>query len=347
MILVFTFVHLIVSAIEREQFIIDYNVGDVEYKDITVLHCKAHNHFQHYYALVDSDTAVVISLRSQQADTMVGKTIKKVPLRQLHSYNIPFWAAETNNLNIGYFNCKGDTIYFDRAKNKIYLRDDERIKILKWRKTVTPEGDTIEVSEEYPSKRRKAIGSISYNRASIDVYLNKDDFEGAKRDYNTIELINELYQFNPSDTISSRFSYWYSHMDAAKIPVLMRNTSYEYNIKYICSNKIKALAWIIMIYLDEPFKDKFMVFSNSNNRIFDYYCCKYINGKKDEDGTLRFPQAFFVKNESEGYPELMKEIGEWVELVNINGIDYVRKNGIAPLKTINYEIIPFKLITPD
>ena len=103
MILVFTFVHLIVSAIEREQFIIDYNVGDVEYKDITVLHCKAHNHFQHYYALVDSDTAVVISLRSQLADTMVGKTIKKVPLRQLHSYNIPFWAAETNNLNIGYF----------------------------------------------------------------------------------------------------------------------------------------------------------------------------------------------------------------------------------------------------
>ena len=135
-------------------------------------------------------------------------------------------------------------------------------------------------------------------------------------------------------------------MDAAKIPVLMRNTSHEYNIKYICSNKIKALAWIIMIYLDEPFKDKFMVFSNSNNRIFDYYCCKYINGKKDEDGTLRFPQAFFVKNESEGCPELMKEIGEWVELVNINGIDYVRKNGIAPLKTINYEIIPFELINP-
>ena len=171
MILVFTFVHLIVSAIEREQFIIAYRVGDVEYKDITVLHCKPHNHFQHYYALVDSDTAVVISLRSQQADTMVGKTIKKVPLRQLHSYNIPFWAAETNNLNIGYFNCKGDTIYFDRAKNKIYLRDDERIKILKWRKTVTPEGDTIEVSEEYPSERRKAIGSISYNRDSGEIFL--------------------------------------------------------------------------------------------------------------------------------------------------------------------------------
>lgn len=171
MILVFTFVHLIVSAIEREQFIIDYNVGDVEYKDITVLHYKAYNHFQHYYALVDSDTAVVISLRSQQADTMVGKTIKKVPLRQLHSYNIPFWAVETNNLNIGYFNCKGDTIYFDRAKNKIYLRDDERIKILKWRKTVRPEGDTIEVSEEYPSKWMKAIGSISYNRDSCEIFL--------------------------------------------------------------------------------------------------------------------------------------------------------------------------------
>lgn len=159
-ILVFTFVHLIASAIEREQFIIDHKVGEVEYKDITILHYKAHNHFQHYYALVDSDTALVISLRSQQVDTMVGKTIKEVPLRQLHSYKIPFWAAETNNLNIGYFNCKGDTIYFDHVKNKIYLQDDKRIKILKWRKTVTPEGDTIEVSEEYPTKRRKALGSL-------------------------------------------------------------------------------------------------------------------------------------------------------------------------------------------
>ena len=101
-----------------------------------------------------------------------------------------------------------------------------------------------------------------------------------------------------------------------------------------------------MIYLDEPFKDKFMVFSNSNNRIFDYNCCKFIDGRKDLYCSVYLPQAFFVKNESEGYTELMKEIGEWVELVNINGIDYVRKNGIAPLKTINYEIIPFKLINP-
>ena len=181
------------------------------------------------------------------------------------------------------------------------------------------------------------------NRASIEVYLNENDFEGAKRDYNSLELINELYQYEPGDTIRS---FWYTHIDAAKIPVTMRSTGIEYGIKYICSYKIKALAWIIMIYLDEPFENKFMVFSNSNNCIFDYNCCKFIDGRKDLYCSVYLPQAFFVKNESEGYTELMKEIGEWVELVNINGIDYVRKNGIAPLKTIKYEIIPFELINP-
>ena len=181
------------------------------------------------------------------------------------------------------------------------------------------------------------------NRTSVGKYLNKNDFEGAKRDYNTIELINELYQYELGDTIHN---LWYEHMDAAKIPVIMRSTSLEYNMKYICSYKIKALAWIIMIYLDEPFENKFMVFSKSNDQIFDYKCCKYIDAKVGEDGTLHSPQALFCKNESEGYTVLMKEIGEWVELVNMNGIDYVRKNSIAPLRTIKYEIIPFELISP-
>lgn len=143
----FLFVPLLVHSIENDKYVTSLKFGDLEQKDIVVLHARHYNHFVRYQALVDSDTAIVIALRSPNSDSLVGKTVKGVPLHKMLSYQILFTHAEQGFINIGTFICKGDTISFDFKKNKIYLQDNERIKIKKWIKTVTPEGDTIEMIE--------------------------------------------------------------------------------------------------------------------------------------------------------------------------------------------------------
>ena len=150
----FLFVPLLVYSIENDQYVTNLRFGDLEQKDVVVLYERPYNHFVRYHALVDGDTAVVIALRSANSDSLVGETVKGVPLREMLSYQILFTHAEQGFMNIGTFICKGDTISFDFKKNKIYLQDNERIKYQKWIKTVTSEGDTIETIEGYQNMRR-------------------------------------------------------------------------------------------------------------------------------------------------------------------------------------------------
>ena len=157
LILPFLFLPLLVYSVEETQYVVDHDYGDVEQKDIDVLTVRTYNHFVCYQTIIDGDTSVVIALRSPQSDSLAGKTINNVSLRKMNSFRIPFWSAETSNLHIGYFSCEGDTIYFDHERYKIYLQDDKRIKYVKWSKTITSKGDTIEVSEEYPNKRRQKL----------------------------------------------------------------------------------------------------------------------------------------------------------------------------------------------
>ena len=153
----FLFVPLLVYSIENDQHVTNLRFGDLEQKDVVVLYERPYNHFVRYQALVDGDTAVVIALRSANSDSLVGKTVKGVPLREMLSCQILFTHAEQGFMNIGTFICKGDTISFDFKKNKIYLQDNERIKFQKWIKTVTSEGDTSETIEGYPNMRRQKL----------------------------------------------------------------------------------------------------------------------------------------------------------------------------------------------
>ena len=300
----------------------------------------------------------------------------------ISSFAMNYNAKINNNANINNITdvnkTRNNTKNIDKIRSKIitkivfdFLKESKKINLIKYNKK---NYDKLGYGEKLKDYLKSNYNKLEFNFKIISIfkkdkhynvinleesmlknlklkYVIKEEYlsEASKEEDITIDIeypfSMQLYYENNFDN-ENNFDFNINNIFSNNFKVVCKGYIIEYGIKYICSYKIKALAWIIMIYLDAPFENKFMVFSNSNNRIFDYYCCKYINGKKDEDGTLRFPQAFFVKNESEGYPELMKEIGEWVELVNINGIDYVRKNGIAPLKTINYEIIPFKLINP-
>ena len=85
-----------------------------------------------------------------------------------------------------------------------------------------------------------------------------------------------------------------------------------------------------------------MVFRTSEKRvIYDYYCYK-----EEQHPNKFFKWAYCVKKPTEGYADLVQEMDDWLGIVKKHGIDYVRKNKIAPLKTITYEIVEKSLLAP-
>lgn len=174
--------------------------------------------------------------------------------------------------------------------------------------------------------------------------LKYDDMESAVSTMEIDELMDSLNVFSLNDTIvgvASDFGYpiWYTWATGAKIPIFVRDFNSVVN-QPIASNKLRAYSWMLLIYLELNPRDSYVVFRTSEKEIiFDYYCYK-----EEQHQNKSFKWAYCVKKPTEGYAELVQEMGEWLSVVKQHGIDYVRKNQIAPLKTITYEIVEKSLL---
>lgn len=191
------------------------------------------------------------------------------------------------------------------------------------------------VREQNPAKYK--------NWDSIGEYLRKNDFNGAREAFGDLQLIQALYHYELKDTIDGIDCIWYDNQTANKIPAMVRSSN---RLGHVCTDKIKALSWIIWIYRNDTPINNYLVFKNAKDEvIYDYYCHKQDKGF-DEYGRIYINNSF-VKQPTEGYDKLIKEIGEWVDLVKEVGIDEVRKKGIAPLSSIKYELISYEEIMPE
>lgn len=191
------------------------------------------------------------------------------------------------------------------------------------------------VREQNPAKYK--------NWKTIGEYLRKNDFNGAREAFGDLQLIETLYHYELGDSIEGFRSYWYDEQTANKIPDMVRSSNQH---GHVCTNKIKALSWIIWIYRNETPIHNYLVFKNAKDEvIYDYYCHKQDKGF-DEYGRI-YINVSFVKQPTDGYDELVNEIGAWIDLVKEVGIDEVRKKGIAPLSSIKYEIISYEEIMPE
>lgn len=193
------------------------------------------------------------------------------------------------------------------------------------------------VREQNPAKYK--------NWDSIGKYLRKNDFNGAREAFGDLQLIEALYHYELKDTIDGIGCIWYDNQTANKIPAMVRSSN---RLGHVCTDKIKALSWIIWIYRNDTPINNYLVFKNAKDEvIYDYFCYKQIDKGVDEYGRINIPDVSFVKQPTDGYDELVNEIGAWIDLVKEVGIDEVRKKGIAPLSSIKYEIISYEEIMPE
>lgn len=192
------------------------------------------------------------------------------------------------------------------------------------------------VREQNPAKYK--------NWDSIGKYLRKNDFNGAREAFGDLQLIEALYHYELGDSIKGFRSFWYDVQTANKIPAMVRSSN---RLGHVCTDKIKALSWIIWIYRNDTPINNYLIFKNAKEEvIYDYFCCKQIDKGIDEYGHIILDVSF-VKQPTDGYDELVNEIGVWIDLVKEVGIDEVRKKGIAPLNSIKYEIISYEEIMPE
>lgn len=204
---------------------------------------------------------------------------------------------------------------------------------------------SLEVCQNQSEDNVREQNPVKYkNWETIGEYLKKNDFNGARNAFGDLQLIDALYHFELGDSIKGHGVEWYEHQTAQRIHAYVRA---YYSHGQVCSIKIKALAWIIMVYLDKPLDEKYMmIFRNPNDHIiYDYFC--YIDSELYRDnGRLKSTDPYFVKQPTDGYDELIKEIGAWIDLVKMAGLDEIRKQRIAPLSSIKCEILSYDEMIP-
>lgn len=179
----------------------------------------------------------------------------------------------------------------------------------------------------------------------IKHFLERDDLKTAISVLGEKELLNSLSLVTYDDTIvggGGEFgsTIWYSLQSGSKIPVFYR--SFTGNLNHpIASNKLRAFAWMIMMYEGIDPTENYIIFKNSKHKIiFDYLCFK------EELTGMALPMISCVKSPTDGYDDLVKEMEQWMCLVRKYGLDYIRQHHVAPLTTISYEIVAKDEIFP-
>lgn len=196
---------------------------------------------------------------------------------------------------------------------------------------------------------------LNYNKIlekkmdKIEKRLIDDELNELLADYNfdTTECIKQLFKFQ-IDSIIDKHLLWYSEM-AIDNAIIYKEVE-----SVFVSQKLKALSWIVILYYEISLEENDIVIFNSTkkNRIFDYhsewltdsgYIPKY--GEKEEekggfiirtrkgDGPLHY-----FKDQDSDLLKLETKFDNWINKLEIYGLEYLKMNKIAPLTKDEFDI---------